>query len=334
MGKLLVRIVEPHEYDTWDEFVGRSPQGTLFHTSVWKRVIDSSSEAGHLKLIGCFDDFGLLGGCVLFERERFGHLTGVTPLLTPYVGILLDIDVGEKLSDRISRDTEVLDHLIRHLLDNYEYVNLINPPHLEDVRPLVQAGFQLVPRFTYYLNLRLPAEEHWARFDGSARRQIKKAQRENFDLLAHVHPAEGYELLTRTYARRGENCPVSKELFEAVVGHEGLREYREIIAAYLNNQLIAYIVLLKFRQTLYYGIAATHSDYLSTGVSSLLIWEILQQYGNREWREFDFVGANIPSIARFKENFNPRLQMYFQMEYFGHAYLRLGKTLLERLRST
>lgn len=332
MSTLTVRLIEPHEFDTWDEFVASSPHGTLFHTSVWKRVVDSAFAPARLVLMGCFDGFMLVGGCVALDRERYGQRTAVTPLVTPYAGFILESPLGDKLSDQTSRQSEVLTALTQWMQKEYAYQNLINPPHLEDMRPLIQAGYRLTPRFTYLINLKLPAEEIWQRFDGSVRRQIKKAEREGFDLSDEMEPAEGYALLEATFARRGEECPVSREMFDAVASAEPLRDYRQVMAAHHGGRLASYIVTLKFQRTLYYELAATHPDYLSTGISSLLIWEIVKAHACEAWNTFDFVGANIPSIARFKEGFNPRLQMHFQAEYLGAPLIRLGKTMLDLLK--
>ena len=332
MSKLTVRPIEAHEFDTWDEFVASSPHGTLFHTSVWKRVVDSAVAPARLVLAGCFDGFMLVGGCVALDRERYGQHTAVTPLVTPYSGFLLENPLGEKLSDQTSRQFEVMMALTLWMQKEYPYQNLVNPPHLEDMRPLIQAGYRLTPRFTYLINLKLPAEEIWQRFDGSVRRQIKKAEREGFELSDEMDPGEGYALLESTFARRGEECPVPREMFEAVLCAEPLREYRQVMAAHRGNRLASYVVALKFQRTLYYELAATHPDFLATGVSSLLIWELVKSHACEAWNFFDFVGANIPSVARFKEGFNPRLQMHFQAEYLGDPLIKLGKTVLDFLK--
>jgi hypothetical protein len=332
MSSLSVKTIEPHEFDTWDEFVMSSPHGTLFHTSAWKRIVDAACAPARLVLIGCFDGFMLVGGCVALDRERYGQRTAVTPIVTPYAGFLLEPPLGEKLSDQTSRQAEVLTALSEWMQSHYPYQNLVNAPHLEDMRPLIQCGYRLTPRFTYLINLKLPAEEIWQRFDGSVRRQIKKAEREGYELSDDMKSDAAYALLDATFRRHGQDCPVSREMFEAVISGEPLRECRQIMAAHRDGQLAAYIVALKFNRTLYYELAATHQDFLSSGVSSLLIWELVKSHACEAWNTFDFVGANIPSIARFKEGFNPRLQMHFQAEYLGDPLIKLGKTVMDLLK--
>ena len=142
---------------------------------------------------------------------------------------------------------------------------------------------------------------------------------------------EAYDLVRQTFARRNETCPVSRTLFESIADSEILRESREIFCAMRDGTLAAFVVLLKFQRTLYYGISATHTDALSLGANSLLIWEVVKAFGNSEWNVLDFVGANIPSISRFKEGFNPKLVLHFQAE-LSTRYARLGRNLAKLIR--
>jgi CelD/BcsL family acetyltransferase involved in cellulose biosynthesis len=332
MKELIVRHLEPHEADSWDNFVVQSPQGSLFHTVVWKSIISKALAPHCMRIITCSDETGFLGGCVFLEKERLGAQTAVTPLLTPYCGFILDGPPGEKLSDQISRDHAVLGALTEYMMEHYPYINLASPPHLEDIRPFQQHGFTIIPRFTYVLNLRLSPEEHWERFDGSVRRQIKKAEREEFEICDRLPVERAYELFEATFTRRGEKCPVPFQLFECIARDDKLADYRQVFTAWAGGTLVSFVIILLFDKKIYYAVAASDPDYLCSGVSSLLIWEIIKQYAGTDWNHFDFVGANIPSIARFKENFNPRLQMYFQLEYYASSYLKLGKELLDRLR--
>ncbi len=331
MSEMFVRPMEPDELDSWDEFVAGSPQGSVFHTTAWKHVIEKSGE-GELAFWGCFEDRMLCGGVVFLERERHGQRTAVTPLLTPYCGLLLDEPAGEKFSDQISRDTRVAATLAGALTDHFSYVNLMNSPALHDVRPLTDAKFELIPRFTYLINLCLPVDELWQRLDGSVRRQIRKAERSDFEVTDNLNVEEGFTLFGSTFTRRGETNPISRAFFEEIVESERLREKRRIFCAIRQGRLESFIVSLSDTETTHYALAATDEAALGEGVSSYLVWEMIKNQATEGMKTLDFVGANIPSIARFKEGFNPRLQIYFHAQYFSSALLKLGKHFADRIR--
>lgn len=332
MTSFEVREILPHEFDTWDEFVRQSGCGTLFHTSSWKKVIDTAYAPAHYLLVGCFDGPAIVGGCAALSRQRMGHSTAVTPLLTPYCGYVVERPLGEKISDQSSREASILESTAAFMKQQFQYQKLINAPHLEDARGLQRSGYELTPRFTYCINLKLPVDELWARLDGSVRRQIKKAREADFEISNILEPAEGFRLYAQVFEKHGAKCPVDAELFNAVVTGESLHDFREVIAARRDGKLVSYIVLLRFDQTMYYALAATDPGELASGASSYLVWHVIETYANREWNTYDFVGANIESIARFKEGFNPKLVTYLQAEHFGAAYLKLGKSLRDMLK--
>ena len=331
MSEMLVRPIEPNEWDSWDEFVAGSPQGTVFHTTAWKHVVEKGGE-GELTFWGCFEDRLLCGGVVFLERERLGQRTAVTPLLTPYCGLLLDEPAGEKFSDQVTRDMRVAAALAGSLIERFSYVNLMNSPALHDVRSLSDARFELIPRFTYLVNLSLPVDELWQRLDGSVRRQVRKAERLDFEITDNLNAADGFGLFDSTFTRRGEANPISRAFFDEIVESERLRDSRRIFCAIRQGHLESFIVSLSDNHTTYYALAATDEDALSDGVSSYLVWEMIKTQALDGMKTLDFMGANIPSIARFKEGFNPRLQIYFHAQYFSSALLKLGKQFADRIR--
>lgn len=328
-----IRPIESHELDTWNAFVSESPSGTLFHTSFWKSIIEAAYSPASLAIVGCFEDLKLAGGCVFLDRTVLKHRTAVTPLLTPYSGFVLPNAGGEKLSDQVSRNSAILAALSKWLSSNFDYQSFTNAPALEDSRPLQAEGYTLAPRFTYHVNLRLPTDELWGRLDGSVRRQIRKAERQDFDVSDFIEPQEAYRLFAETFSRRGERCPVTPQLFNELLTNERLRDYRRVFCAHSGGQLVSFIVLLEYQGTFYYALASTVSDWLSSGISSYMVWEVIRMHACQEWHVLDFVGANIPSIARFKEGFNPKLVHCFQCEKFRTPYAKWGRNLVKLFRS-
>lgn len=64
-GALEIKQMRPSDYASWDAYIDRVPQGTFFHRSGWKRVIESSF--GHR--------------CYYLQAIRNGIIEGVLPLV-------------------------------------------------------------------------------------------------------------------------------------------------------------------------------------------------------------------------------------------------------------
>lgn len=333
MSQYTIRPVEIHEWDTWDELVRSSPGGTLYHTSSWKRLVDEAYAPAFGSLVGIFTRDRLVGGCAFLDRSRMGLQTAVTPLMAAYSGFFLEESSSEKLSDQVSKQAELFAELAGFLGATYSYENFHLSPATLDGRPLAAQGYSLTPRYTYELNLSLPAQDLWLRMDGHVRRQVKKAERADLEITGTLPLDQAYELFKGTFGKRGQECPVPEKLFYSVVAGHAIADQRQHYCALLAGELVSFITLLRHERQFYYAVSSTAEHALSTGVSSLLIWEILQEHAGHGNGVLDFVGANIQTIARFKEGFNPELRLYLQVERCKNPALKVGKKLSRLLRS-
>lgn len=311
MNSHQIRYIEPYEIDSWNEFVDASAAGTLFHTSLWQEVINNSYTDGQFVLIGAFNDSGIQAGFCALARKRLGVDTIVTPLCTPYSGFIVNASLANKEQEEAHT---ALDALVT-FLHKYRYQNLQCAPGTVDQQILTNTGYTFTPRRTLEINLRLPEDELWAGFKSNVRRNIKKAQKAGFDITDQWDSESGFRIFSDTFTRQGQNCPVPHTLFREICEGHVLKDKRRRYCAWKDGKLIGFIVALRHNRRVYYELAASSSEGLKAGISSYLIWELLRDHLDGNWNHFDFVGANNPTITRFKENFNPASKAYWQLEY-------------------
>jgi len=111
LSNITVRYLASSEYEMWDEFVGISPQGTIFSSSLWLRLSGFS-----FRILACLDGNDNLIGGLAFVEKKVGRIKIITsPPLTPFQGILLKNDSQAKRSRQISRHINVVTSIIRRL---------------------------------------------------------------------------------------------------------------------------------------------------------------------------------------------------------------------------
>lgn len=326
-----IRLIEDYEIDSWDEMTATSPAGTIFHTSVWRTVIDSAYGDGSYVLIGAFDKNGLAGGFCALTRKRLGVDTAVTPLATPYTGFLVKEWEGLRCSDATAQEGSVIEAVTRYLV-RYRYQNIQCAPGLADFRPLVDAGYKLTPRATLEINLRLPEDELWDSFQGHVRRNIRKAHKSAFEVTDQWDFNQGVDIFQQTFARHGQASPVPEKLFHEICDGTALAGYRQRYCAWQDGRLQAFLIAVRYNGRVYYELAGAATDALKAGVSSLLVWEMLRDHLGGQWDIFDFVGANTRTISRFKEGFNPVLRTHLQAEYCSSRRIGFGRGIQRLLR--
>jgi len=309
----------------WDAFVRESSQGSLFSTFLWKKILEAGIPFKQ-RIYALYEKDQILGGVVLTEKKQLGHYTALNALLSPYLGFLLLPSASTKISDKLSKEHEVLSSLIKFLEKRYAQIDLNNAPGLNDVRPFIQHHWQTIPRYTYYLNL-ANLNALWENFDGSVRRIIKKAQTSGLH-VSHItgHPTEIFSLLEATWGKHRDINPIPESLVREIVTSGDLESQRIVIGAHTpEGKLISVIVCLWDWNRAYYLIAASEPEHLSTGVNSLLIWELAELLSKIPVTQLDFIGGNIPNIARFKETFNPQLINYYRTERWNSLLFKMIK---------
>jgi len=351
-SQISVRRIEPIDFELWDEFVATN-DGTLFITSRWRQVINAGyGQGGEFAIFGAFHRHRLIGGVCGLERRRFGSKTLVTPLLTPYSGFLLSRDLinsplvpeleqgqqpeissAQTATGGDTASTAATIAALAKALSVYRMQAFQCPPAFHHSRAVAGLGYNISPRLTLEIDLRLSEEQLWSRFAGNVRRNIKKAGRGNYAVTDRWDSAKAYDLLGGTFSRRQQKNPVSQQLFDAVTSHRCLAGMRRIYSAWKGDHLHAYIVALEFDKTVYYALAAADDEALKAGLPSLLIWDLLRDYKASGFETFDFVGANTQSIVRFKEGFAPRPQPYLQCLRFASPHMRMAHGFWRWLRS-
>lgn len=325
-----IQEIDPAQYDEWDAFVNSSPQGTIYHLSGWKRIVDEAS-LGEMRLLGCFEQQRLVGGCSFTEKVQMGYRAALNALTMQYAGFLLPACESTKVSDIFSREHAIISSFVRFLTEHYHQIHLFNAPRLKDMRPLISSRWKVSPCYTYIIDLG-DEERLWSAMEGSVRRSVRKAEREGFEIRNGVDSRQMAEILERTFARQGLPGLLNESLVQAICSSTELYNRRFALSAWKGKEnMVSAIVSFMDNHTAYYSLAATRSESLNTGVHSLLIWQLLKRLGGKV-RRFDFLGANVPSIARFKEGFNPKLETYFSVEKWTSMMFRYIKTSAKKWR--
>ena len=330
---MCVREITERETSLWDAFIQDSPQGSLFASSIWKNVIERATSSKQ-RIFAVWKNDKILGGAVLTEKKQIGKLAALNALLSPYLGFALPPSASSKISERMSAEHETLKTLAEFLEKQYAQIDINNYPTLIDLRPLIERGWSVRPRYTYLLDVSEP-EKLWAGFDGNIRQAIKKGEKAGFQHgEMNCPPSEIYELLQQTLTKNGGKNPIEESLVREIATAPEIQNRVIFGARADDNQLISVIICVWDRRRAYYLLAANNPKHLSSGESSLLIWELAQHLASLGIPELDFIGANIPGIARFKEGFNPRLETYYRLERWTslpfRAVKKAGQKILGR----
>jgi hypothetical protein len=316
----------------WDAFVGTAVGGTLFSTSAWLACAAEALGA-QCRRFGLYKNGHLVAGVSGCEGRRAGMGKFTTPLLTPHGGVLLAPVGGKGPAKMEAEAAQAMRRLADFLTGRFDYVNLTQAPALHDVRHFVWAGWQAQARYTYMFETG-DADSLWERLERRTRTVVRKAEKSGFVLQPSVDFSLLRQLYEKIFAARDGSPLIDSgavERFAASACAAGLAEIRQVESA--DGQVAAMVAFALGEDTAYAWLPGAEPAMANTGALSLLYWNYLKECPRPR---FDFVGANLESIAKFKRGFGGELVPYFAVEGYRSALVQAamrGKGAVRQLLS-
>jgi hypothetical protein len=305
-----VAVLNPSEYASWDSFVERSPQGTIFSTSSWLEATRCD-----FKIHGVYQNMELIAGVPLGMRKLpLGLKSGEHPPLTPYLGILHE-PCETKYVNQISKEKEIHAALAQTLKDHYDWVRFQLHPSIVDLQPMIWAGYSSSVRYTYILHLD-DLTQTWEEMEKRRRNDIHRAERDGISVEKSDDFNGFFELVQKTFQRQKLQAGFCKAAFGI---HDQLKNRKQsqiFIAKDEQHRPIAGVYIVWDHRRAYYLLGGYDPAIGHTGASAIAMWKAIQ-FVAEELRlsEFDFEGSMVPAIEQFFRKFGGRLTPYYSVSW-------------------
>jgi len=328
---LELRDLRPDWESAWANTVAVLPGATLFHQPDWLRVLQRTQHLEFVPLAIVQDDH-VVGVLPIFVKSYGPFKIAASPFDvtdTPYLGPLTDTPCWSQLLRAVSVWAR------RH---HVAFVRLLVPPEQSRALSLesgVEGRVHISPiaKSTHILDLTQGLERTWKGFRDGCRSAIKKAQRAGLKVSFCRDPAhiDGYyQIADALFRAQGRRHPNSREFFHSLWQHFAPSGNVSLLLATLDGRLLGGVFLGHFRETVYYLDGASDPEGKRLQATNLLLWESIQWATERGYGAFDFVGSDIPRLARFKEGFGGRLHSYWCLEISLGRVARLLRTAYPR----
>lgn len=263
-----ISVVDPRTSPEWDAFVKSHREATVFHTSKWARVI--------------LDTYGYKA-LYHVARDEAGSLQAAVPLMQVdgllthrrLVGLPFSDTCAPLLSDA-EPDGDLMD-LMKSAGEQ------VGATHVE-VRgrggeATEAAGFAGGTTFFQHVIPILPhAEDMEKRLHSSARRAIRKAEKEGITVRISTNPADMkhfYRLMVMTRKKHGL-LPQPWRFFKNIQKHMMDTGAGYLLLAEHGGKPIAGDLLLKFRDQMVYKFNASDPRYLHLRPNNVLLWQAMR----------------------------------------------------------
>ncbi|KXB02074.1 hypothetical protein AKJ44_01465 [candidate division MSBL1 archaeon SCGC-AAA261F17] len=329
MGKYKVTCLEKDEYERWNEFVDKSPQGTIFHKTYWLETLGNNFE-----VYKCLKGQETVGGVPVNYTQLKSLKIAHPPKFTPYGGPIFRKEMGKYVS-KISTRKKANKALIKKLKENFSVVyNWNTSPNTEDLQPFIWEGFSTELKYTYVLPLN-DLDIIWENMDRGRRKDIRKGL-ENEELYVEIGNdfEELYTLVEKAYSRKEKN-PIDRGIARNI--DEIVRERNRCKTFIVKNKEslpLAGIYIIWDEKRAYQLLSGFDPENSPREANPLAIWKAIEFTNNEiSPTEYDFEGSMIPGIEQYFRSFGGKLIPIFQLNWAVSSILLklLGNDFLRKI---
>jgi len=286
----MVLSFAPHDAERWDRFVMDQPQGTFFHLTGWKRVIEKT--------------FGYQPRYLYTAQGS--QITAVAPLFSVSNWVLgkclLSVPFGVYggiCAIGPESDETLLSHLKQLArTERVEYLELRN--RKSGPRPEFHSN-TLYSTFTTELSTDLEANRK--RLPRDTRYMIRKAEKAGLQTRHDLDQMKDFYTLFVESMRRHGTPVFPRTLFDNLA--DEFQDRMDLLMVYAGAKPVAGVVSFLYRDTIlpYYAGAGPEAPGLAA--NNLMYWELMRYAAQAGFRWFDFGRSkrNTGSFA-FKSQWN------------------------------
>ena len=304
--------------ECWDKYINRSSNGTIFHSSFWLKAAENHA---NMKLLPVVVSKGNHVVCVLplFIQKKYGFRLLMSPpflCAIPYLGPAFLIQSSNRYNYEQTY-IEVIDEIILYAEKNigFDYLRIVHPPDVIDMRPYIWKKYQVHPRYTYIFDLTAETGKLYNHFHSTIKNAVKKALT-NQDIVISGDIKYAWDVLAlvrKRFEAKKIRFQISDRYFQQLM-NSSLSDSIESVAIHHNNRVVAGDITLTDKKNAYAWIGSVSRDGNYPGIGELVLWEKIKEFSGRGYLTYDLIGANRRDIRKHKAKYGARLVDYYVVQ--------------------
>jgi hypothetical protein len=316
-----IKIAQNEHATEWNNLVGKSVHGTLFHTWAWLRIAEMHTGMKLYPLIGMKDKEPIGIFPLFFQKKGPFKLIFSPPPRTVlfYLGpVILDYDrmKQEKRESIFIEFQKSVDVFLKDTL-NPDYINISLAPNLKDPRPFLWSGYSLEPHYDYLIDFSNKTDNLLDSLAKKQRQNISHAKKRGIsvDLGGRHEYEEILNLMDIRYAQQGKSVHSSKEYLMDV--YDAYKDSFKVFVAKLNEEIVSGTIDFQYKGTQFSWIGTPKpKKRISPSPNDLIMYESVrfaQETGMKYYVTMNAAG-NERLHSYYVSKFDPELDVHFSMK--------------------
>jgi hypothetical protein len=292
---------------SYDEFVAKSPQGSVFAHRWWLDAV----APGRYQIFVARKGSQLDAVWPIVRSEVDGEVHVHMPAITQKLGIMFAATDAKPVEAQSARQKYCAD-LIDQLGPTTTFFQNFHE-NFTDWLPFYWNGFTQTTRYTYVLEDISDSEVVWNGMRTNHRRVIRRAQRLGIQITDTLPLEDFLTLYHMTFSRQGvpplADDDTIRRIDAAVLANAGRKIFAGVDA---NGNPHAAVYVVWADGTAYYLMGGSDPELRESGAQLLAFWEAIK-FAKNVAKRFDFEGSMLPNIERNFRGFGTRQLSYFSI---------------------
>ncbi|MFC2162155.1 GNAT family N-acetyltransferase [Candidatus Altiarchaeota archaeon] len=324
-----LKVADESDAQRWDELVARSPHGTIFHNWQFLKTVEKYSGTKLYPIMGLVkDEVEALLPIYSGKKSIFRMASSPPPwMAVPYLGPLI-IGYGSTHQHEVEKYYYGFQEKVDEFLEKEvkpHYTVIATPPGLEDVRPYTWNGYTPTPLYNYITDLSQDEADIWKGIKKKTRQNITKTQREGLvmELGGLDEVGKIYESVNDRYREQGRTQPVPLDYIEDIY-----REYKDNLFVYTARKDGEYVsghVDVCYKDKVSSWVGSAKVSMKGVYPNDMLAWEAKKHAKEEGYRYYEVIGANTPRLSPYKNKYNPRPELNFQVKKCSSAMVSVAE---------
>jgi hypothetical protein len=313
-----IRIANDSDAKEWDTIISQSPDGTFFHQWKWLKIAEKHTGMKLYPLIGIKDNIPIGLFPLFFQKKGPVRLVFSPP---PHAAIfyLGPIIIGydslkqQKKEKNYHEFQNSVEHFIIHDLEA-NYISIILPPYLQDLRPFVWSGYSIEPQYDYITDISIGPESLLQTLDKKLRQNLNRAIKRG--ITVETGGKKEFEiildLMDIRYAQQAKYVTAKRDYFLEI--YDEFKDNMKIFVAKVDGEVITGNIDFQYRNGHYSWIGNPKpKNPISPSPNDLLIWESVRYAYDHGFKYYITMSAAGDRRLHeyYASKFNPELKINF-----------------------
>lgn len=309
-----MQVLDPMQIKDWDEFLINNPDYNFFYSSEWAKVLKDSYNYSPQYFSSIKEN----------SIKALIPMMEVSSIVTGKRGVSLPFT---DFCDPLVNSHSQFEELFNEMKDfgrkrNWSFIEVRGGNgEFEGNEPFSET-------YIHILELGKTEDELLKCFDGSTRRNIKKANRKDVEIkvcTSHEAMNNFYELNCLTRKRHGIP-PQPKSFFSKIYNEIIKPGHGVIIEAIHNNKAIASCIYFHIGKKALYKYGASDFAYQDLRANNLLMWEAIKYYNDKGFKELNFgrTDKDNEGLRRYKLGWGTKehLKKYYKYDLKNDVFVK------------